>query len=460
MDYNDDNFKYVLSNLKQLLYLAKRDNIGSVVSHLIHVKVGVLNPTAIKRCIQWVIEQVHAVEGQQLLFLCATLGYIITFVRQEDCLPSPNDEQTKRAFDKLSQNLAVCAKKNFWVPNNCLQLLDRIAYTLVQGCSKPGWLTFAAYFRPFFGIRYVLDVKMKSCECGRDEYWELLSLLMFSLPSIRKARQEEKRFYHEFLWRILQFSPDDDVLFKVIESKDHVYRFFSSPNDREYFFVDYFKVSLNKRTGSLGDKLKHLIKITAKFPGKLSALIYAYVQQFIQDTAAVPSSDDMDTVLRLISENFSDDKVLFLLRDLSKSSLATHHDLFLQLLIDERFARKWGVVPGSEKVRICFSWVQMKAQSSKENSGRIKEIFEAVDIVISCPLISSNKSLIQGLCNNTFDLLLKEKSSRIIEEYKEIENYSRHVQYCFQDLVEETLYRNPDLMKKKEMVKNLFDIER
>ena len=301
---------------------------------------------------------------------------------------------------------------------------------------------------------------MKSCECGRDEYWELLSLLMFSLPSIRKARQEEKRFYHEFLWRILQFAPDDDVLFKVIESKDHVYRFFSSPNDREYFFVDYFKVSLNKRTGSLGDKLKHLIKITAKFPGKLSALIYAYVQQFIQDTAAVPSSDDMDTVLRLISENFSDDKVLFLLRDLSKSSLATHHDLFLQLLIDERFARKWGVVPGSEKVRICFSWVQMKAQSSKENSGRIKEIFEAVDIVISCPIISSNKSLIQGLCNNTFDLLLKEKSSRIIEEYKEIENYSRHVQYCFQDLVEETLYRNPDLMKKKEMVKNLFDIER
>ena len=418
-----------------------------------------MNPTAVKRCIQWVIEQAHLAEGRQLLFLCATLGYIESFVRHEDFFPLPNHEQAKSAFDKLLENLAKCVRKNFSVPRNCLQLLERSACTLIQGCSKPGWLTFAAYFRPFFGMKYVLGVRMEPCEYSREEYLKLLPLLVSALPSIRKARNEEGPLYHQFLKCILQFAPDEDVLFQMAQNKDHIYRFFSSGNDREYFFKAYFKDSLNKQAGSLGDKLKHLNKISKNFPGKMSGLVFGYVQQFI-NTVAEPSPDEMATVFHLISNNFSDDSFFYLLRHLSQSSSATHHDLFWQLLNDERFTQQWKKVPRSEKIKICFSWVEMKAHSSKEKSGQIKAIFEAADLLISCVLISLNENLVNALCENVFKGLLHENCIHIIEEFKEIENYSPHVQNCFEYLVEETLYRNPHLVTNKETVKNLFGITR
>ena len=435
------------------MYLAKQEKIGLVVSHIFNVKIELLSPTAIKRCIQWVIDRAHSVEEKQLLFLCATLGYI-ALVMKVYCLPLPNDEKTKRAFDKLLQNLEKCFKKKFRVPDNCLHLLERSAYTLVQGSSKPGWLTFAAYFRYFFGMKYVLDVRIESCACSKEEYWKLLSLLVFDVPSIKKARPEEREFYQPFLKRILEFAPDEDILFQMSQNKDAIYRFFYSSNDREYFFIEFYKNSLNSGAENLDERIKRLNKLPAHVRAKMSGLVFGYVQQFI-DTVAEPSSDDMDAVFHLISENFSDEKVLYLLQHLSKSSSSTtHHDLFLQLLNDQKFSRKWEKVSPSEKIKICWSWVN--AHSSKKNGARIKAIFEAVDILISCAHISSNKNVIQNLCEYASNWLFQhEDSIRIIEEFKEIANYSPDIHNCFKKLIEETFRRKPYLLTNKEILANL-----
>jgi hypothetical protein len=237
---------------------------------------------------------------------------------KDNCLPLPYDEKTKHAFDKLLQNLEKCFRKRSWVPENCRHLLERSAYTLVQGSSKPGWLTFAAYFRPFFGMKYVLDVTMESCSYSEDEYGKLLSLLLFGVTSIKNPRTMERESYQPFLKRILKFAPDEDVLFQMFQNQD-VYRFFRSQTDREYFFMEFYKDSLNSRAENFGEKIKRLNQLPVHLRGKMSGLVFGYVQQFI-DTVAEPSSDDMDVVFHLISENFSDDNVLYLLRHLSKSS--------------------------------------------------------------------------------------------------------------------------------------------
>jgi hypothetical protein len=434
------------------LYLARRENIGYVVSQIFNVKVGSLSPAATEVCIQWVMEQTLSVEDKQRLFLCSTLGYI-ALIKQVYCLPLPDDETRKCVFDKLLQNLEKCFKKKFCVPGNCLHLLERSAFTLVQGCSKPGWLTFAAYFRPFFGMKYVLDVEIESCEYSKDDYLKLLSLLVFGVPNIRREIPEGQSLFQPYLKRILQFAPDEDILFQMFQNKDF-YRFFYSPSEREHFFIEFYRSSLNSRTENLDEKLEHLNRLPVHVRGKMSGLIYAYVQHFI-NTAAEPSADVMDAVIHLISENLSDDKVLYLLRHLSQSPSTTHHHLFLQLLSDRRFTKKWEKVLSSEKVKICTSWLGIKAHSSKENGARIKETFETVDILTSCQHISSNKNLIQDLCGNALNWLLHEDPIRIIEEFKEIENYSPHVQNCFQELVQVTLHRHPYLVTNKEVLGNL-----
>ena len=455
-DENDDCLKAVLADLNHLLHLAKHKHIGAVVLNFNNVRIDVLSSTTVEKCIQWVTEQTRFVEEKQLLFLCLTLGYI-AYIKQTYCLPLRDDDTTKYAFDKLLQNLQNCFKRKFPLPDNCWNLLERSAFTLVQGCSRPGWLTFAAYFRPFFGMKYVLNVRMESCKYDKEEYFKLLSLLVFGVKNIKKASWEERQFFRPFLKCILQFAPDEDVLFQMVHNKD-VYRFFYSQNEREQFFMEIFMEFLNKQTQNLGDTLKHIIRITENFSGKMSGIsgiIYGYVQQFI-DNVAEPSADEMAAVFHLISEYVSDDKVFYLLRHLSKSLSATHHNLFLQLLNDERFGRQWEKVLRSEKVKICFSWVEMKANSSKEKSGRIKAIFETVDILISCALISSNKNLIQALCENVFKGLLNEDCIRIFEEFKDIENYSLHVQNWFQRLVEEILYRSPHLVTKREVLNSFY----
>ena len=271
------------------------------------------------------------------------------------------------------------------------------------------------------------------------------------MPSIKKVNPDQKVLYKPFLKRILQFVNNDDDLFQMYQQQD-VFRFFHSPNEREHFFVEFYEASLNSRTaGDLGEILKYLERFPGKFRDKMSGIIYAYVQHFI-DTVAEPSANDMAVIFHLISDSLSDEKVKCLLIYLSTSQSPFHHDLLKQLLNQQMFAEKWERVPRSEKIKICNSWVKMRIHFSLDNSGIIKGTFESVDILISCTNVSSNKWLITQLCDNAIDYLLPNEPIRIIEEFKEIEDYSSAVQSSFQKLFQQTLQRDPRLLKDKKVI--------
>ena len=451
---NDDYIlKGVLSHLHNLLAWAKNEHIGNVVPYIFQVDLSSLSPVAIEECVRWVIEKALHVQGKQLLFLCATLGHIAD-IKNLFFLPIPNGEKTKMAFDRLLQNLENCIKKRFRPPANCMHLLRRSAFTVVQGSSDPGWLTFAAHFRPFFDMKYVLEVNMNEWTYSKESFLKLVRLLVMHLESIKKFAPEEQRYFQPLLKRMLQCAPDEDVLFQVFQNKEYVYRFFSSPSEREHFFSEFLKDSLDKMNENLGEKLKHIIKLSKNFHGKISGIIFAYVMQFI-DTIDKQTSDDMDAAIYLISYNLSEDRVLYLLQHLSKSPLPSHQDLFIQLLNDGRFTKKWDKVASSEKLKICTIWIGTKAHSSEKNFSRIKGTFEAVDMLISCAHISSNTNLIENLCYDAFFQLRKQDPIRVVEEFGEINAYSPHVQNCFQGLVQEMLQKNSHLLKNKETIQRL-----
>ena len=424
-----------------------KSKISLVVSQL-HVRPQ--HPTAIQVCIHWIIEKTLSVERHQLLFLCATLGYIVS-MKKSHYLPLKKDERTKQACDKLLENLANCAKKGFQIPRDCVDLVKESAFSLVQGSSNPGWLTFAAYFTRFFGMYYVLHfVNMEPWEYSKKDFMTLFSVMLIDMPSVKKVDPAQKALYKPFLIRVLQFVGKDDDLFQMYQQQD-VFRFFHSPNQREHFFIELYEARLSSLK-DLGEILKYLKRFPAKLRPKMSGIIYAYVQHFIT-TVAEPSPYNVEVIFDLISHGLSDDNVKSLLTNLSKSSSAFHHDLFIRLLNQEKFATKWANVPRSEKLKTCNAWMETKINF--DSSGRIKGTFEALDILISCTHISSNKNLIQRLCGSAIDNLHREEPIRIIEESNEIEKLSSSLESYFQELVQVTLDRNPRLLKDKKLTTSL-----
>ena len=410
-----------------------------------------VNQTAIEECILWVIKQVPFVKDWQLLFLCAILGFLAD-VMQTNCLLLPKDEATIPAIDELLKNLQILVKRHFsGVPGNCVSLLQKSAVTLVRGCSKPGWLTFAAHFLPLFELEYVLNVRMEFCEYSKEDFFKMFSLLLFSVPSIKRVHYQLRKFFQPLLRRILQFCPNDDVFF-ALQGNSDVRRFFHSQTDRERFFYEYYKENVNSRNESLGDKIGRLRRIPENVPWDMSALIYAYLDQFI-DTVAEPSPDDMDTVLSLISQNLSEQDVSRLLRRLSQSAEGYHRELFVQLLMDEGLTQ-WGKVPPREKLNICMSWLQTNARSSGCDD-EIKATFEALDLLTAFSNISKNTKLIQNLCEKIISQLLEKDPTIILKQFEEIEKYSQPVQNCLYDLVQQILNRNPHFLKDKEILKLL-----
>ena len=371
-------------------------------------------------------------------------------MKKSRCLPLPNNEKTKQACDKLLENLANCVRKGFQIPENCLKLVKSSASVLVQGSSNPGWLTFAAYFTRFFGMNYVLSIKMEPCEYSKEDFTNLFSVMLNKMLSVKNAHPDERVFYKPFLERILQFVSNDDDLFQMYKRQD-VFRFFHSSNERENFFVQFYEANLHSRARDLGEILKYLERFPEKFRDKMSGIIYGYLQHFI-DTVAEPSPNDMEVIFHLISDSLSDEKVRCLLIYLSTSNSAFHHDLLKQLLNEQTFAAKWARVPPSVKLKICISWVKMRDHFSLDNNRIIKGTFEAVDILISCTNVSLYEGLVKQLCNNAIDYLLPNEPIRIIEEFKEIENYPSAVQSCFQELFQITLQRDPHLLKDKQVI--------
>ena len=453
---DDEDLNVLLSRLSILLQRAKnRGQLGSVVSELSYENLGYLSATAIEKCIQWVIKQTLSAEKEQLLFLCAALGHV-AFTQEVVCLPLRNDKTTNQACDKLLDNLANCAKRNFRVPQNYVDFLWSSAYTIVQGCSHPGWLTYAAHFIYFFGVKSVLDAgySVDSSEYSKESFFKLYTLAVSRVPSIKRiSNYNDKRLFRTLLTRMLQCAPNDDILFQIFQRED-VRRFFHSETEREQFFFEFYNNSLNNRSGDFIDKLKILSEIPRNIRYKMSAIIYGYMLRFI-DTVAEPSIGDMEVLLHLIFENLPQSNVSLFLQHLLKSQSKPYHDLFFQLLNDQKFNTKWKKVVFSERVKVCTSWVKSKVELRK-NWENVKTAFEALDFLISCACISSDKELIKTLCERVVNSLRRADPVRIIEEFEGIENYSNQVQGCCKELFQLALYQDLNLLNNKEVI-NLFN---
>lgn len=430
-------FKNVPPLFHQLLHLAKQKKIGDIVHRLCSYENPVSSdPAVIEECIQWVIHTIPFVETQQLLFLCALLGYLAQ-MNGVSILHLPKNDITKSACDKLLDNLGNCIKKKFPPPRNFLPLLANSAGTIVKGCSKPGWLTLAAHFEWFLGMEYVLQLWMDEYKYNKQEYNQLLSLLVYNL---RKVNFHQQDVYHHYLKRILQFAPDDEVLFQLSQDKDRVFRFFVGRDQREKFFVQLIRERLNSGEGTLAEKLAALNQLPEKMRENLHSVIYGIVQHYI-DTVADPSSEDMNAVFNLIS-NLSVESFKTILQSVSKSQLPHRANLFPQLLNDPRFESYFRQISVDDLAQFCRYWVCNQAVWSEESAEKVKATCEALDIIVSCRHVFSDDKVIERLCKCIVDDLRKNDFFVILEGSKNFDDFSECAQYCIERSINDTMKRH------------------
>ncbi|XP_046854625.1 uncharacterized protein LOC124447604 isoform X2 [Xenia sp. Carnegie-2017] len=427
------------------------------------------NLAAEEEYLQWIIDESISSKTNpfQHLFLCAVLGHLVDIKKRNQSKNIGNDskettvlkipepkERARSAFDRLLECVKFCSENIKIAPLNFKYLLDSCASTIVMGSSKPGWLTYAAYFRYFFGMENVVDFEIEKYNYKEEEFKCLLPLLIFGVQPIGRAGRHQKFIYRRYLKRILQSAPNDEILFQISQDKDF-FRFFYSSSDREFFFLDIYKEILNNDPGNFTKKLAALRELSNNVKRNVYGIIEKYVLEFF-DKGENPLEEDRDAVFNLISD-LPVEKFVIILESISKLQSSSKRKLLPQVLGDKKFESLWKQISNiNKRFLICDVWISHTITSEKESLGLVKAILKAVDILESCYLVCSDYDLIARLGRKVVDKLICEDPVQVFDGLKEFDNYSTLVQDCILSLIQEMFKINSNLLKNASVILKFF----
>lgn len=460
--YSETVPKSILFYINWLLQFVNRTNIAKIIGHVGRMKFRSCDTKYVKLCLAWILVQaVSFVNDVQRLYLCIILGHLASNYLSR-ALPLPNDSKTKIACDHLLQCLQACAVTELLsLPN--LEPLETIAAIVVENCSSPGWLTFAAHFYPYLGVNHVVRTIITSEKCDQKEFRKMVNFLLSHL----KMDHHEELVHKKLLKKVLEAAPDQDAVLELFENPG-LDLFFSSDEDRVDFFVNFYQDShrverqVCGKNANPGKRLLELVKIPEKLLDKMHRLVLSSLLEFAKSTDELKDKH-VEAFCRLIVSKqhskytLSTDQVSTVLLELSKSRSMPHHSLLLRLLSNKDFDSDWHKMSLCQKVNTCSSWVVTKVihvtKGPLENAGRTTIVYEAVEELMSCSLNACNKNLAVEVCRHAIEKLFKnEVTSSILKAHKNIEKLSPVIQECYIDHVKDTLEREPHLIRNSSKI--------
>lgn len=418
-----------------------------------------------KQMVDWILQQAvsHSVTDVQRLYSCVIIGHIASICFTYTPFSLPENDKTKASLDRFLQCFDACVNRDL-LPSSSLKTLEKIAPVLVESCSSPGWLTLAAHFYPYLGVKYLTKQRMVIQECDKKEYVNLVHLLLSHLTTGKD--EDNKSAYRRLLTRVLRTAPDMNAVLDLFENAD-LSVFFDSDTDKEAFFVDFYQDSQHggEKTPNPGKKLHELLKIPDKLLSKMPGLVQSSLLEFAK-LADEPKEKHAEAFRQLITSNrhLSSDQTFSILKELSKSRSTTLQNLLLRLLNDKMFDWYWQGISLSQKVAICSSWLTTRVVSEKRKHGnmeRTKTVYEATQDLMSCSLNISNKALAEELNATVIEKLLKdEEAVSILSAFSHIEKFSHVVQECYKNHVKVVLQRNPRLVKNSSQTLIQYSLSR
>ncbi|XP_046854791.1 uncharacterized protein LOC124447744 isoform X2 [Xenia sp. Carnegie-2017] len=406
--------------------------------------------------IHWILQKSASTKTNycQSLCLCAVIGHLVD-MKKGDLLTVELSDHTKSAFDKLLAHLHICQQKHTKIQEPVKSYLESGARTIVLGCSWPGWLTYAAYFKHFLGIKYILKTEFETNthHYSEEEFLHLLTPLVYGIEHIKRVEHYEQPIYHQYLQRIMQYIPNYKALFLMSEY-ENIRRFFFSYPDRQNFFFNFYQTKFISDPGSLETKLNGFDELPISVREKLHYFIVNYILEFLKSTD-YSLKEDNDAILNFLSK-VSLDQFLDLLFFLSNSNELYQRDWFFRIICEESLQSSWEKIKSNDRYRLCKNWIDRMVDSGKNSLnrlGRFKALLLAVNSLLSCCKAFVDESFVSRLSKEIATDFYHESLFNILEDSKEFDDYSPLVKNLIADLILQKLKKSPNLLRNGEIIK-------
>ena len=404
--------------------------------------------------VNWIVKQTssNSVTDAQCLYLCIIMGHI-----EEDCwkpLTFPSGNKTAEACDRLLR--AFNGSSDLLSASN-IKIVKKVAILLVKNSNSPGWLTFAAYFYPYLGIKFLLSKEYASGlnhRYGIREYEDRIQMLFLN---IKEMKSKDDQFAHRELLRVmLQSAPTLNSALGLFKRSDFL-RFFANENEMVNFFVKFYEDRQRDTSTSkeIGAKLIEYFQIPEIFRNKMHKLLYPIMLEYAKSDGELKGEHVKMFVSCIVNGSALPlEQVSALLTELSNSKSVPRQNLLLQILDNELFETKWHEIKQAQKVEICNSWVLLKVNTKWRTKGlfgvdKTVSVYEAIDQIMRCSLNVKNTPLAEDVSTYVVEkALAKEDTINILQAFAAIEGCVPIVQECYKSHVRKLLIQTPKVVKK------------
>ena len=417
---------------------------GSTFSPILNYIQRSMQPTKnhTKELVLWISEQAsqNSTTDMQRSYLCVILCRLHVL--------SSHLKGNKMMCDRLLQCFSACAYPSS-LSESDLKRLKTTATILVENSSSPGWLTLAAYFYSYLGIKFLLDDKHKESlnhTYDSDDYQKLVTELFSHLGV------ESQDEYKKLLKYVMKSAPtlvDAMDLFQ----RPEISEIFATEDEKVDFFAKFFEKENNKskKKKSLWENLVVFYYMPEKTRGKVYKLLYSTLLEYAKSVDKCEDKNIKVLVHLILSiKQLGMDQFINVVNEFS--SFSRH--LLPQILDNESFKEAWLEIPSDKKVEICKLWVTnqvviIKNETKVDNAEMVVLVYQLMEAIMQH--FSLNILMAQQVSAHVGELVFESKDAIfILDAFESIVKLSPVVQDCYISHVKKILI--PELVKKSSQI--------
>ena len=368
----------------------------------------------------------------QQLYLCMILSRVC-----ENSTLSLRLNGKKTVCDRFLKCFATCVQFNVLSSSHhseYLKRLERFAIILVENSSSPGWLTLAARFYPYLGIKFLLDREANAIpdyKYTNEEYQKLVAAL-FSYITVENQDEHKK-----MLLLVLKSAPSLLIALDIFE-RPELSNFFGGKDEKVEFFVSYYQEAQKTNKGkSLQERLTEFHQMPWEILSKIQEMLYPVFIEYASSDDEV----DKDVISQLLIFSAKglgiDCQFITILEELSTSTSIPRQQLLLEILNNTAFKDCWHKIPLKTKVGICKSWIISRVISMGEGNSdsktKVEQVYNSMNEIMNCHL---NHPIDKDLVPNVFAYLSKEcfedkDATGALAAFEKLEDSLTSVRQCY-----------------------------
>ena len=408
----------------------------------------------VRKLVSWILQQAlqNSTTDIQRFYLCIILSHL------------PNSSRylngNKKACDRLLGCFSTCVYPKL-LSKLELEGLKKVALILVQNSSTSGWLTLAAQFYPYLGLKFLLD--NKNVEFPKHQYdSEKYKKLVTALLSYLKVDNQDH--YEELLKYVMKSAPTLVDAMNLFQHSE-ISKIFTTEDEKVYFFVKFFKEEniKSKKKKSLRERLVVFRDISEKIRSKIYKLLYNTLLEYAKSDNELKDADIKVLVELILSiKHLGMVQFIDVLKKFSTSKSLSRQDLLLQILDNEDIKKAWLKIPSKEIEDICESWVinrvtTVKTETEPANFGIVVLVYQSIEAIT--PYCSLNSSMAQKVSVHVVDKIFESIDAiDVLQAFVFIEKLSPVVKQCYISHIRNIL--KPELVKKSSQILREFSTTR